>query len=193
MITSMEINYKDWIEITNKIFDQEVVGAEAVFLHGYLDLREETLNFVTATYKKSGAKYLVLNGAGENEFGPYGFIFMKGEFVKRAIPEENIFGIPPAYNTREEALGYMNFAKEKSIKRGIVISAPMFVIRAFLTNVAFIKEWNLDIKLYPTTFKNIDWQEKVILRPYSFDKPDTKYSKCKTKQAIIKHRVRLIA
>lgn len=170
----MEINHKDWIKITDIIFDQQIMPVEAVFLHGYLDLMEETKDFVTDVYKKSGAKYLVLNGEGEVEFGPFGFDYLKKEFIKHGVEDQNIFGVTPGRNTKDETMGFMKFAKDKNVKNGMVISAPMFVVRAFLTNLVFIKEWGMDVKLYPITFKNINWHKKIIIRPYTFDNPEIK-------------------
>jgi len=170
-MTGMEINYKDWIEIANRVFGQKVVPAEAIFVHGFEDLHDEMIDFVAEAYKKSGAKHLVLNGEKEFEFGAPGFEYWKAKLVERGVSELNISGVTPARHTREEALGYMNFARENNIKRGIVISAPMYVARAFLTNLSLVKNWKLTLDLYPMTMKGIDWEREIVVRGLGGDSP----------------------
>jgi len=167
----MKFNYKDWIEITNKVFDQDIVFAEAVFVHGFEDLHDEMIDFITEVYKKSGAKYIVLNGEKEFEFGAPGFTYWTEKLSKKGVPKSSISGVTPARQSREEALGYMSFAKANNIKKGIVISSPVFVVRAFLTNLSLIKEWKLSLDLYPMTMKSIDWGKKIVVKGLGGDSP----------------------
>ncbi|MEK7092384.1 MAG: hypothetical protein AAB907_02055 [Patescibacteria group bacterium] len=157
--------------LANRVFGQEIVPVEAIFVHGFEDLHDEMIDFVADVYKKSGAKYVVLNGEKEFEFEAPGFAYWKEKLSERGVLENLISGVTPAHQTREEAIGFMNFAKENNIKKGIVISAPTYVIRAFLTNLSLINEWKLDIDLYPMTMKDMDWRKEIVVRGLSNDSP----------------------
>ena len=100
----MDINYRDWIQLTDLIFDQKIVPAEAVLVHGFDDLRDEMIDFVADLYKNSGARFVVLNGESEYELGSPGFNYWKKKLVEHGIPESSISGITPARQTHEEAV-----------------------------------------------------------------------------------------
>ncbi len=163
----MEINYSDWAELTNKVFNAsngKDISAEAIFVHGWGDLHKEVIEFVSDLYKKSGAKFIVLNGEKEYEIGSPGLDYWTGKLVERRIPKSSVHSVLPAKHTFQEAEGFMNFAKGKSIKSGILVSVPMHISRAFLTNVGVMKKINLKIRLLPATVKNISWGKDITIR-----------------------------
>jgi hypothetical protein len=173
----MQIDYKDWIEITNKIFDQEVVKAEAVFVHGWGDLHEKMIEFTAEVYKNSGAKYLVINGEKEYEVGAPGVDFWTQRLVELGVPKESTFSFVPMRQTREEAIAFTNFAKEKNIKKAILISTPVHIVRALLTNIALMTAASIDLNLYPVTIKNVNWEEKIVIRGLVGTYPDENTSR----------------
>jgi len=152
---------KNWVELTNLVMKPKKVKAEAIFVHGWGDLHQELLKFTIEIFNKSGAKYIVLNGAPEYEFGSPGFDWWQKELIKMGISKDKIVSIGPARHTNAEAHGFMNFAQDKKLKSAIVISVPQHIIRAFLNNLGFIEKLDLNLKLYPITLPKVDWQQVI--------------------------------
>lgn len=160
----MKINHQDCMKLTNKIFDQKAVLVQMICVHSWGDLDNEMIGFVADLYKISGAKYIVLNGEEEYSTGGFGFDYWRKNLLKFEIPELSIHKVTPARQTREEAIGFMNFAKQNNIDRAIVVSVPVHIVRAFLTNVIQLKELSLNLDLYPLTIKGTDWEKKISMR-----------------------------
>ncbi|MAF13911.1 MAG: hypothetical protein CMI53_03390 [Parcubacteria group bacterium] len=158
-------NQQDWLELTNKIFNQDQVKAEAIFVHGWDDLKDDMIKLVALHYEDSGAKMIVLNGHDEYEVGLKGFEYWKEQLENKfSIPQDVIHSIGEADHTYAEAKGFMQFAKENNIDSAIIISTPQHIIRAFLTNLATFKKNQVNTKLYPKTLNNCNWMEEIEIK-----------------------------
>ena len=43
-------NHQDWQKLTNKIFNQDKVQADAIFVHGWDDLKDDLIALVAQNY-----------------------------------------------------------------------------------------------------------------------------------------------
>lgn len=158
-----------WLKLGNQIFsfDKYPEKVDALFCHGWSDLKDDEIAHIAKCYERFQPSAIVLNGLDNYTVGDVGLAYWKEQLVsKYNIPESVIRSVPPAVNTASEAKSFMDFALVESIKSALIISVPMHILRAFLTNIGVTKQINHKMSLYPSTFKDIDWQGKIKVQGY---------------------------
>lgn len=155
-------NHSDWIEFSNHIFSEKNISVDAIFVHGWGDLCDRTIKFVAEIFKKYSAKTILLNGHEHYEKDAPGLSYWKDNLVnKYKIPQFSIRSTAPADHTLAEAKEFINFAQSNDFFSAAVVSVPMHIGRAFLTNLGVMKERGLDLKLYPCAYIDIDWTKQI--------------------------------
>ena len=111
-------------ELVELINNQKTLHVEAIFVHAWGDLHNESIEFISHLKKTTGAKYIVLNGEKEYEREAEGFEYWKKELIKRGLNEQEIIATKKSGNTHQEAEEFAKIATEMKIKRAIVYSVP---------------------------------------------------------------------
>ncbi len=147
-------------------FSFERNPVEAVLVHGWGDLRYRLIQHTARIFRATQSRFIVLNGHTEYEKGAPGFSLWKTLLMQRySIPEVKIFSSYPALQTHEEAVELLRVAKREGVRSAAVLTVPFHIPRAFLTHIAVAKQMNYPIKLVPSTFLGINWEEEITFRP----------------------------
>ena len=160
-------------KLVNFILAAKIEPADAIFAHGWGDLKDQSLGFLPEVFKKSGAKFLLLNAIENYQTGEPGFSFWKERLVSAGVPSRAVQAVGSGKTTLEEAAALAGFLKDKNISDLIVYSVPQHVCRAFLTDLEAIKKSGLTTKLHPLTLKGIDWETPVTIHNLIMPKEDT--------------------
>jgi hypothetical protein len=158
----------EWSRLVNKIFLPQKFLAEAVFVHAWNDLREEIIDLTAKTFYECDARTLILNGLNEFETGEPGFTYWKNALVQRGISAESILETTPAVHTGIEAKELALLINKYKISTVAIISVPMHIVRAFLTDLATInKDKNPTVQLLPLTLPSINWLQEIEIKSIS--------------------------
>ncbi len=148
--------------LVTKIFSLEEKSTEGIFVHAWNDLRSETLDYIGHLYQQFHPRYIILNGLEHYELDRPGFSYWKDVLIKdHGVPEEIIIPIAPAVNTGEEARNLMDLVKEKNILSLGIVSVPMHIVRAFLSDLAAMNEKNLDLDITCLVPPSVNWFAKI--------------------------------
>lgn len=167
------INISNLDKLVNTILNTAPVKADLIFAHGWGDLHDKSLEFLSQLYRESGAGSVLLNGIKEYEKGGVGFTEWKRKLSSFGIPPEAIVATQPALTTKEEAEGLANYLKDNKTDRAIVYSVPQHIARAFLTDLEALKKNNIDIKLFPVTLQKTNWEEQIVIKNLLNSEEDT--------------------
>lgn len=155
-----------WTKLANYVLTREdIIPADAFFVHASGDLYDETLELIAKLYNVIRPRGIFLNGLGQ-----YATDFPGIEYWRNILVEKYHISLPvirviqPAIHTLAEANEFIRVAEAEKITTALVISVPVHILRAFLTNVGVLQKLSLPIKIYPQTFKNSDWEKKVVIR-----------------------------
>ncbi|TSC67214.1 MAG: hypothetical protein G01um101472_484 [Parcubacteria group bacterium Gr01-1014_72] len=152
---------KLWSKLFNEVYRDDVVPADALFVHGWGDLHEQLAPFVANFFKTSGARYLFLNGEESYSPGFPGARWFVEELVRGGVPHNAIVPVLPGKHTLHEAEGFIGAAVERDVKSAVVISVPAHILRAYLTNLGVALKKGLSIKLSARTLTGTYWEEEV--------------------------------
>ncbi|MDO8183830.1 MAG: hypothetical protein Q7T49_02500 [bacterium] len=161
----MTTNNQDWLKLANAVFSAKLAPTEALLVHGWGDLHDQTIDFVGNLYQQFKPKLIALNGAPEYELGTPGVDYWRERLItKWQVPAEIIKATSPAPHTLAEAEGFITLAVEAGVKTATVISVPAHILRAFLTNLGVVQNRGLDLKLTPLTYVDVNWTEPLTIR-----------------------------
>ena len=163
-----------WTTFANLVLQPRNVTAEAIFVHGWGDQRDELIALVAQCYQQCRAKLIILNGHEHYEIGGPGVDYWHSALIERhGVPPAAIVTIPAADHTGAEAEALMEFAKKEKLASVVIISHPVHIVRATLTQIGAMHKHGLDLKLYPKTFADIDWDEVITIQSLASDGPET--------------------
>jgi hypothetical protein len=160
-------NHEQWMKLANIIFSQDLIIAQAIVVHGWGDLHNEMIEYSAKLFKKAKARLIILNGSNEYEIGAPGFSYWKQKFTSKGVPKDAIYAIEPAEHTGSEARGFIEFLDHNKINTAIIVSVPMHITRAYLTNLGEMMRKKLDLSLYAKTLPDINWMEKIEINNLS--------------------------
>ena len=156
-----------WTKLANYTLSRENdIPVEAFFVHAvWKDLSEEYADMVANLYHQVKPRIIALNGLESHDENFPGILYWKDALVnKRKVPSEVLRIVKSSAHTLEESMEFMRIVKEEHVSTALVLSIPVHIFRAFLTNLGALKKLGLPLKIYPRTFRNIDWEKRVVLR-----------------------------
>lgn len=168
------IEPSQWTTFANLVLQPRQAKAEAVFIHGWGDLHDELIALGADCYHQYQAKLVILNGHEQYEINGPGVSAWRTALVDRhGIPANAITAIPPADQTGAEAIALMALVKNENLKSVVIVSHPVHIVRAMLTQIGAMRQSGLDLKLYPQTITTVDWNEVVEIRSLAAAAPET--------------------
>src|SRR3989344_5849111 len=168
------IEPSQWTTFANLVLQPRNVTAEAIFVHGWGDQRDALIALVGQCYRQGRAKLIILNGHEHYEIGGRGVSSWRSALVERhGVPPAAIQTIPAADYTGAEAEALMEFAKKENLKSVVIVSHPIHLVRAMLTQIGAVRKHGLDLKLYPQTLADIDWNEVIKIHSLTAHQPET--------------------
>src|SRR3989344_7079085 len=164
------IEPSQWTAFANLVLQPRNVTAEAIFVHGWGDQRDELIALVAQCYQQCRARLIILNGHEHYEIGGPGVSYWRSALVERyGVPQAAIATIPAANHTGAEAEALMEFAKKENFKSIVIISHPMHLVRAMLTQIGAMRKHGLNLKLYPKTIAEVDWNQVITIQSLASD------------------------
>ena len=150
--------------------DKAPEKADVLFIHSSFKdqyLEDCLTREATFLWQKGKCEFIVINGMTSLECAKENNISNGSEkYIERLISggvlRDNILLIPSSHNTAEESQNILKMAKEKNWQTLLVMSTPHHQVRCFLTIVSTMEELDIHIKVYNTTFHNVDWDMKVV-------------------------------
>nr|WP_294794079.1 YdcF family protein [uncultured Mucilaginibacter sp.] len=110
-------------------------------------------------YKNKLAGKIIFSGGITNyEYGSYPLSDILPSIIEEGIPHEDIIHESVSKNTREQAVEVVNFAKNNSWARKLILVATHeHQYRAYLTFLRAVIDSKLDIVLYNSPVRNLMW------------------------------------
>ena len=163
-----------WTTFANLVLQHRNPRAEAIFVHAWGDLHDELITLTGKCYHSSRQRMLILNAHEHYEIGGLGIGYWRSALMERSgIPAGAIRTIPPADHTGAEAEALMEYAKQGKLASIIVISHPVHLVRAMLTQIGAMHKHGLDLTLYPQTLSLVAWDEVVEIRSLASEGTET--------------------
>lgn len=163
-----------WTAFANLVLKPWNVTAEAIFVHGWGDQRDELITLVAQCYQQCRAKLIILNGHEHYEIGGPGVSYWRSALIDHhGVPPAAIQTIPPADHTGAEAEALMEFIKNENLASIVIVSHPMHIVRAMLTQIGAMRKHGLDLKLYPQTITDVDWNQVIDIKSLAGEGTET--------------------